>query len=974
MITSDGAAEDSPQSATDRLTKPRQTAKMRLPETLLPAPLQSSEKWKAFEQRRHHYQPPNLFDEGVKKFEKFSDKAFATRHGGLDDGDLSLQKARFFDGCLRADKSLERLKLPHAGFRVPHSARGHRSSEDPNDEEASPHSLKETLAGLMSSCRLAKLHPATTGIVRPPGEKLKLEYGFLTDRRAEVISGSLQASVHDVQEALFRSNGLSSKGARHLLKALPSNVLSVDLSQNGLGHGLGDWPREFSRLTHLQQLRICEASLSDAICEELCEALASCQQLRTLDLSGNQISHGASAIGGLLISVAKLESLDLHWNSISGSGALDLAQGLLDNCEVSASLRSLDLSWNPIGKGPWSEVEATCRTLARYFASTKVLSHLDISSCYFSASLCEILATGLKENSSILGLHVLGNEAHLGPSGDVFPMGSQLPTSSFSPVITPVRLDCCWMCDRWVETRISYHIGISGPAAQDVWLFTSTYGFETPIKMLRHEDEFLAYVMAPAAEMQYFFQAGTEVFPSRTAPQLRLSHGFKIRRQKLPEEAKEADSFEVVDAVNVLLIRPQSAVAIRQAVPRHLGELRDLVAFKVQASQSWCFERSLFAPYEESLGRHLFIDQAFQADLSTSQLVVYRNEQDREKTRATLLHHYAELKLLHSSLSSLELCRARELRVAEPLFFGLCLPEFITMLVQHNILAEGRLSLAEADAVFVLAAFPLEEAKQWHPAAQSQGHVILRHGFFDLLVLLAVQCFAPKLLDAAVTRLPSEKRVARDKSSSKAKTVSSAVDMLLEKHIMSSVGQPHPPMKNNYRCVQWRVDVLHSEAVDNAYRKHMQTIVLPLFTAFSSERRSEVLWPEDWFDFLDALKVLPNREGPLARIRTWDRVWLWEASAMTHLDVTKSHRHLELHFVEFLEALGRLVRLLRARKVEPEAHDFEVLSPAAAFCDEKDCRRADVFATHLESFFTSDSVSEAIRTRKRAAPHNLDGS
>jgi hypothetical protein len=46
---------------------------------------------------------------------------------------------------------------------------------------------------------------------------------------------------------------------------------------------------------------------------------------------------------------------------------------------------------------------------------------------------------------------------------------------------------------------------------------------------------------------------------------------------------------------------------------------------------------------------------------------------------------------------------------------------------------------------------------------------------------------------------------------------------------------PHPPMKYNFNCVQWRVDVLHSEEVETVFRKHVKTTIDPLFKAFSHE-------------------------------------------------------------------------------------------------------------------------------------------
>eukprot|EP00439_Symbiodinium_sp_Y106_P083732 s529_g24.t1 len=373
---------------------------------------------------------------------------------------LGLRKARFFDSCLRADRSVEFPRRVRAlspvtaresklaavaakvqEVRLPGSPRLPEpvptritTNNDPQDwvqksitlldgltEVQAP--LKQldrhdrAMQDLVNQCRRVRLHPATTGIVRAQGEeKLQLEYGFLTDERAEAMNGTLKASSADIREARFRANGLSDFGAGQLLEALPSELESVDLSQNDLDHGTG-WCRSFRRLNKLRSLTLSDCQITDNTCLELLNDLVRCRSLTRIDISCNAISVGA-AFQPLLKRFNYLEELDLHWNHFTGEGAVALIQGIMDNEKSGGRLRYVNLSWNPLGK---SGAEETCQMLVKYFRETTVLRHLDISRCDLSLACCRHLAEGLKENRSIVGFHVSGNEATVDAQGFLIP-------------------------------------------------------------------------------------------------------------------------------------------------------------------------------------------------------------------------------------------------------------------------------------------------------------------------------------------------------------------------------------------------------------------------------------------------------------------------------------------------------------------------------------------------------------------------
>jgi len=291
--------------------------------------------------------------------------------------------------------------------------------------------------------------------------------------------------------------------------------------------------------------------------------------------------------------------------------------------------------------------------------------------------------------------------------------------------------------------------------------------------------------------------------------------------------------------------------------------------------------------------------------------------------------------------------------------------------VQHHILNAGssdrstdELSLYDADAQFLLAATPSRDSHSWAPSTHKAGRMVLRHGFFELLVRLAMMRFRredilePEALEEDV------------RPKSKAKSASHALDILLNKHIM----YPHPPMKYNFNCVQWRVDVLHSEDVEQVLRKHMKTMVDPLFNAFSHSfppRLGRYLQVEDWFNLLDGLQVFPC-SGVNSLRNTWDRSWVWQISGMSHADELTDEGHLLMSWPEFLEAIARLVGLLTARKKVLNKEESEKLdyglgfcSPSYAFCIESS-QVADrqVFSKLLDTFLGQPLLKQVLHERE----------
>lgn len=1004
---------------------------------------QGEVQWKQFEQRRHRMKPPEPFDESTAKYKRYehfvasggsemkvAKDRLANGHPGWQGFDppderaegedlspfeevaeedesspmnteLGVRKAQFFDQCLRADRSVEYPRRPAlppvkiSSFRAQEvrvrsspKAPWHRSSTTESQEPPRTSSLgvqqglpEEAMAklsrfdtsmlDLVNQCRRVRLHPATTGLVRSDPRILKLEYGFLTDERAQAITDSLKVNASEVRLALFRSNGLSASGAQQLLEALPEELECVDLSQNDLSNDIG-WCLAFRRLTQLHCLTLSDCQLTDSACVELLNNLIRCKSLTRIDLSRNVISSG-SAFQPLLKRFSQLEELDLHWNHFGGEASA-LLQGIIE-CH-NGGLRVLNISWNPLGK---LNAEENCQQLVRLFKETKTLRHLDLSRCDLTIAHCQILAEGLEENKTIVGLHVSGNEAHVDAQGFLVPRRSSQPQEGDAHGTLSSLADeedsCCWVCQGWRETRLRYTPGISGPDASEVWVFTSIDGFTKPIKMQREGEDFVTYVMAAPGPLRFVFQADQHpIACSRTAPQVDLREmiaawrgglGWYKRTNLLPEDGEngvvlklraktpddEAPRFvDVISFSQVTVVaRPRDELVCDFYIPRKLGD------FKASQPKEWSLEFSLFAPHWEPLSSKQFRERCFEVDWVNSRLVTLLPEEGETLAiRDLLREHYAEMKVLYSSLCSVDWY---SLRKGLPLSFGMGLYQYTHMLVQHNLVGQD-LSLEEADSLFVASALPPKDCSNYLEAYRTEGRMIHRHGFFALLVRLAIRFERGNASRGMKGRLQNNKL----------EQVKKALQYILAKHLM----YPYAAMKNSLRCVQWRVSVLHTQVVEGVFRKHMQAVVDPLFSAFAQERAGHLM-PEDWFRMLDSMEVFSaeaSDDMDTQQMKIWDRAWVWQASGMTQVEELGHQRSLHLVFVEFLEALARTVALLQSRKFCEERNEDENgerwdyglprASPVTVFCLEPAVNDKETFAELLDAFLSGPIPLKAI--------------
>ena len=277
------------------------------------------------------------------------------------------------------------------------------------------------------------------------------------------------ASVHRakfVTKIILRDCGLTDKEGISIVKQLNKGLVKhLDMSENSTLSGkfyeeLGNLMEDEKAV--LERIEIEDNQIGDQILIDLVEHLLY-GRISYLNVSKNGITDvGAVAIAKLIRFCPNLRLLFLHYNKIMGIGGLDIAHSV----GLSKSLQVFDISFNSItGSGfkiqkdekqdgekrekpkkqakkkkviggdkkpevPVSFAELFAQGFsepwAAAFRRNKSLLHVDMSHNHISLTDVEIIADGLKDNHSILGIHFIGNDGDVDAKGFVNP---QVPFS-----------------------------------------------------------------------------------------------------------------------------------------------------------------------------------------------------------------------------------------------------------------------------------------------------------------------------------------------------------------------------------------------------------------------------------------------------------------------------------------------------------------------------------------------------------------
>ncbi|CEM39209.1 unnamed protein product [Vitrella brassicaformis CCMP3155] len=844
--------------------------------------------WDEFQRHRHHLHPPPVWDEDQvrretankapdqfarKKWTFFFKYAQVARHGRPEATVLPSIEAQ--------DKRSSYVST--GSLLLEHSATATLDSDAqplPPPEDVSQ--TQEGVDRYYAACEDLNLLPTATGLVRRHDYEVNLRGQSLGDSYATALA-KCDTFPPGLQSINLRGNRLTDRGAATLGATLPSSLERLDLSDNHIGaEGVTHIGRKLAHMKTLQVLRFADNKLGDLAVDMLCTAISNCQKLRELDLSCNGFKEtGAKAVAMLVADHEVLAKLDLHWNEISGAGGLALANALMENAASNGRLRDVNLAWNNLGSG---NAVPTCEAFARIFSERSTLRHLDISYNKLDAKCCSILAEGLQGNHSLFDLHVAGNAAYVDAIGFLVPVESadDMPLQRCTSISGGAD-ENCWVSVRWTEQLFEYTAMCSGPApakAHDVWLLTS-FDHYKPIRMMTLADdnsEDKRYVICravPPGRYQYFFQVDDEAVAAIDNPVIELDEPVSVTLEPIEEGEPPKKTHTKTVNVGVAPLRPKGVDIGENVQPRKL----DTPISVAEVQQLRPRVPSLFASYR--LDTNDLLNKCFEEDWRRSKLNKYVKDVDtRQRLKEILRPHYNSLRLIYKHFAALE--------KADTAIPALALNDFTEILETFDIIDDRTCKLKDGDMVFI-AANVLDKG-DGHGDMTRPDHTHIIHVKNPLIVDNSLMRF--QWLEAIV-RLADQKY----KKSGDAETLGEAMEILLESHIL--------PYEKDYRKpIDWRTEELFTEAVQQVYSRHMKTI-RAAFDDYAMRDAGSGLPPyiclPEFNAFCEAANALDGRftarEVSLA----------FTLAMMTQVNETDKRRHLEMSFVEFLEAVGRIV-------------------------------------------------------------------
>jgi len=143
------------------------------------------------------------------------------------------------------------------------------------------------------------------------------------------------------------------------------------------------------------------------------------------------------------------------------------------------------------------------KAFSNMFKVNHYLIHLDISFCNFKAKHAERLNEGLMKNHSILGIHMLGNEAEVDGHGFIRPKELNIPLCQIYTRLEPTldhsiiknqklfelkATSNCWICEGWTEIKFEFTPGISSNIELEE---------DKPLMLHLESDEFEEDLMMP---------------------------------------------------------------------------------------------------------------------------------------------------------------------------------------------------------------------------------------------------------------------------------------------------------------------------------------------------------------------------------------------------------------------------------------------------------------------------------------------
>lgn len=724
----------------------------------------------------------------------------------------------------------------------------------------------------LKECEEKCLNPLPFGTTNDSSPTIDLSNYSMGDNYAEAFGKSLK-KVSNVEKLNISSNSLSPRGLTSILCNLslqPIKELSMKDNTFDIRSLKPLLDLINKPLPSLRHLNLENTKISDRFVAVLCEALNNNHTLNFLGLAKNSLSYlSCKSIKNLLVENQYLKQLDMHWNNCKDIGALMVFEGLCKN----DSLKELDLSWNSIGKNKDLTV---FRKLGNCLPNIQALVHLDLSFNFLTPEECEVVGEGLLKNTEILGIHFLGNQGTIDSQGFITPKPEIVPGLQaslffriFDMAKNKKRSNClCWICEGWKEMDFIWDpIKENKHEVKDLFIHLECDDYRPDSLSVKNGTFQLSRVLPPG-EIKFFFSDGKKVLESNHYEKESLDAPFSKTVNFVKNHAIEF-LIRSLHKTNVVGPSFNPNIPFKSTPRKPRFELARTQSIK---RVNWRVPKSLFKDYKFWTAAH--INDCLEFDWKESKLDnLIKSETDKVELKQVLRRHYVKIAEIFRLLASQS---------------G---NEYLT--VGNNVLTDFFYTYKVFDQLYSLADLGVNwNAVTVHKNRQPYNPItsLCRYEFVELIIRISLD------------------RYIRTKQLS---SFTEAVSKFLNEKLGELVDIP---LDNT-----WRSQFYATEEVDIVFKTH-RPILENIYKRFSGKKTLPGQKP---YMSLDEFKDLCLKAELLQTPNPERDVELcFGAAMMVNVDEYYSKKHVEMTFVEFLEALARVSTF---REIMPGKAKYELL-------------------------------------------------
>ena len=818
--------------------------------------------------------------------------------------------------------------------------------------------LKTPSFNLIRATKEFRVVPNPIGVVKKKGEvsKLDLNNKKVGDDYLQCVNKSLEISEHLTSLDLGK-NRLSDLSLIPLINTIIKNnklltkLIEINLSYNKIGiaatellckymlefdcsleilnlesNGLGNnnakkiietIPKNLNN--KIRYLNLAKNILDDDVSNELSFLIKKCELLNVLILYQNQFTNlGAGLLMSQLKKHPRIKILDLSWNLI-GTNLTDEVPTLdelikanknqnnhFDNAYLNELKYTLQFrknnSTSPERIG--SFVSYFTNQLCELFHNKDTeLLHLDISYNNINTLDSKAISENVKDNHTILGIHVDGNDMYIDELGFIYPIekNNYKPNhfanshlfyrlSDDHPLISSNVINIkklrsknnCWICEGWREIKFNYKPNQNEKNYENnfIKLYLNFENYKNlSLNELNFDDEnFICHRMCPPGPLNFFLSKDGVPIDNYGPLNYELKDAIIYTQELRPSEYEDEEEIEEKDKKRFIVtkvahknveINPEVIDSknyinkLKYCIPRpELDKKR-----KKRPRTPWSFPVSIWAwyGYDYNGEPDNVYNKAFEFDYDRCNFIKDKDlsEDDEYELKNILRERYKQLIETYKNLSAYlgwKIWQIGQNQISE--FASSCRDLLDNKYVINDVLVK----VTEVKSNMI--------DKQERKKNINIPDNIIRHQFMMLLV-----------------------KIAKDKyfRTKQINNIPESVKFAFENNYNSYI--------NTFDNHKWRKERYYNEEVDNILKAHIP-IFDALFYSFSPQQimgRKDSFWMTlDNFSYI--CQSLMDSDFPVKEVPI-----IFSISIRLTTNEINFDKHYKMVFPEFLEAICRFI-------------------------------------------------------------------